>query len=138
MDYFVGSDFDDIYSNVMKRMLSNDFAQSYSGHYFGADFNGCTNLDRSAWALLGAAAHCGGSSATPTSPCLSLTHPVQSDIAFLAAWVVLSMAFGALQALYTAKGVRPRFGSHKCPPCLLHGPSHPFPALPTTISSASL
>jgi len=73
VDYFVGSDFDDIYSNVMKRMLSNDFAQSYSGHYFGADFNGCTNLDR--------------------------------NIAFLAAWVVLSMAFGALQALYTAKGI---------------------------------
>jgi hypothetical protein len=47
VDYFVGSDFDDIYSNVMKRMLSNDFAQSYSGHYFGSDFNGCTNLNHS-------------------------------------------------------------------------------------------
>lgn len=57
LDYFMGSGFDDILFNVFKRLTSSWFSQNYSGNYFGAEFNGCTDADLNlamlaAWIIL--------------------------------------------------------------------------------------
>ena len=43
-DYFIGADFSQVYSNVIRRAVDDEFYKSYSGSYFGSDFNGCSNL----------------------------------------------------------------------------------------------
>eukprot|EP00043_Microstomoeca_roanoka_P001072 m.30742 g.30742 ORF g.30742 m.30742 type:complete len:655 (-) comp10636_c2_seq2:131-2095(-) len=46
IDFFIGSGFDDIVLNVIERSTNKHFATSYTGNYFGSDFNGCSNLDK--------------------------------------------------------------------------------------------
>eukprot|EP00730_Choanoeca_flexa_P003509 TRINITY_DN11430_c0_g2_i1.p1 TRINITY_DN11430_c0_g2~~TRINITY_DN11430_c0_g2_i1.p1 ORF type:complete len:668 (+),score=105.84 TRINITY_DN11430_c0_g2_i1:1012-3015(+) len=45
VDYFVGADFGEVYTNVLARATDPTFARGYTGSYFSADFNGCSNVE---------------------------------------------------------------------------------------------
>ncbi|EDQ90701.1 uncharacterized protein MONBRDRAFT_31894 [Monosiga brevicollis MX1] len=56
-DYFSGSSFAEVYTNVVQRAVDQSYAAGYAGSYFAEDFNGCANLELNiimlvAWAVL--------------------------------------------------------------------------------------
>lgn len=56
-DFFIGSEFNDLYANTLRRAIDKDWAKGYSGSYFSEDFNGCASRTLNlaflgAWGLL--------------------------------------------------------------------------------------
>jgi len=45
VNFFVPSSFDDILINTLQRAVNPSFAMDYTGNYFSATFNGCSNVE---------------------------------------------------------------------------------------------
>lgn len=102
LDFFVGTDFSQVYSNTIERAVNpvgiqncatlqftlfQGFSRAYSGNYFSGDFNGCSTL--------------------------TLSIPVEevrqtlfvTDIVMFCAWLLMAMIAATIQARCTASHV---------------------------------